>query len=90
MLSNGDQYMLAMPTGSDDFKWVVVKRIVAGSAIVSPDAPFKLDTFDGMGEALTRFDTVSRELQPMLLTVPDGKIVLITRAAAEKRRSAGH
>jgi len=39
---------------------------------------------------MTRFETMSRELQPMLLTVPDGRIVLVSRAAAEKKRAVAH
>jgi len=84
VMANGDKYVLAMPTGSDDFKWVVVRRIVAGSATISPDAPFKLDSFDGMAEASSRFDGVSHDLQPMMLSAPDGKFLIITRAAPEK------
>src|SRR4051812_8533209 len=56
VMGNGDRYVLSMPTASDDFKWVVIKRVVAGSAIVSPDDPFKLESFDGMSAASIRFD----------------------------------
>lgn len=90
VMSNGDKYVLAMPTGSDDFKWVVIKRIVSGSAIISPDAPFTVDSFDGMAAATTRYDLVGHELQPMLLTAPDGKVLVIARNPTTKRRAVGH
>jgi hypothetical protein len=90
VLANGDKYVIAVPTASNDFKWVVVKRVVAGSAIVSPNDPFKLASFDRMGEAMTQFDTIEGALQPMILTVPDGKFLVITRFEPEKRRAVGH
>ncbi len=90
VMANGDKFVLSMPTGSDDYKWVVVKRIVSGSAIVSPDAPYKIDAFDAMDGAFSRFAIVSKDLQPMMLTVPDGKVLLISRSAPEKHRSVGH
>ena len=90
VMANGDKFVLAMPTGSDDFKWVVIKRIVSGTAVSSPDAPFKLDSFDGMDGAFNRFAIISRDLQPLVLTAPDGKVLLITRSTPEKHRSVGH
>jgi hypothetical protein len=92
IMANGDKFVLSMPTGSDDFKWVVIKRVVAGSSVVSSDAPFKLDTFEAMDSAFSRYAIISRDLQPLVVTAPDGKVLLISRSAPEpqKHRSVGH
>lgn len=92
IMANGDKYVLAMPTGADDFKWVVLKRVVAGSVIVSPDAPFKIDSFDRMDSASSNFALMGKDQQAMLLTVPDGKVVIISRNldVAARKRSVGH
>jgi hypothetical protein len=90
IMANGDRYVLSVPTGSDDFKWVIVRRVVTGSAVVSPNAPFKIDSFESMIEASTRFDSITRELQPMLITSPDRKLLVIARSEPERHRAVGH
>src|SRR5437870_12704492 len=40
VLADGDQHVLVVPTTSDKFKWVILRRVVTGSATISPDAPF--------------------------------------------------
>src|SRR5689334_16369728 len=47
ILANGDPYVLSMPAPTADGRWLIVKRVEAGSYIASPDAPFLLETFDG-------------------------------------------
>ncbi len=40
VLANGDPHLLVMPTASNNYKWVVLRRVVSASVAVSPDAPF--------------------------------------------------
>ena len=86
LLANGAN-VVPLPTTSNDFTWVVLKRMAVGSATISPDAPFKVDGFDGLTEASARFFTIDHQLQPMLITVPDGKVLVIARTSPEKSRS---
>jgi hypothetical protein len=88
IMANGDKYFLTLPTNSDDFKWVVVRRVVAGSATVAPDAPFRLESFDGVSDAMSRFDSIDRQFEPMLLTAPDGKFLVVVRSTAVPRKRA--
>jgi hypothetical protein len=89
IVANGDPYVMSMPAPSDDGRWLVVKRVNAGSYIASPDAPFVLEMFDGADGASARFMSVAADHRPMLLSVPDGKfVVVMSREALPKRKSA--
>jgi hypothetical protein len=92
VLANGDRNMVVpMPTTSSDYAWVILRRVVVGSAIVSPDAPFRVDGFDSLAVASSHYYSVDRELQPILLTAPDGKVLVVARTAPEgRRRPAAH
>lgn len=90
ILANGDKNVLTLPTGSDDLKWIVVRRVPAGSAYVPPDAPFQLETFDGASAATARFSALDQQAQPMMLTAPDGKFLVIMRAPGSRAHAAKH
>ena len=86
----GDRYVLSMPAPSNDARWLIIRRVAAGSYTESPDAPFILESFDGVAVASSRFDSVPRDRTPMLLSVPDGKfIVVMSREAQPRRRAVG-
>lgn len=85
VIANGTN-VVPLPTTSSDYTWVVLRRVVTGSAIVSPDAPFKVDGFDSLSSASARFYAIDHELTPMLVTVPDGKVLVVARSAPEQRR----
>lgn len=85
-LANGAT-IIPMPTNSSDFRWVVLKRIVAGSAVVSPNQPFTVDGFDGLQDGVSKYFATEHELRPMLVTSPDGKVLVVARSAPEKPRA---
>lgn len=68
------------------FTWVVLRRIMVGSAIVSPDAPFKVDGFDSLPVASARLYSIDHEMRPMLLTAPEGRVLVVARTAPEAPR----
>jgi hypothetical protein len=80
IMANGDKYVMAMPTNSDDYKWVIVKRVASGSATVSPNAPYAVETFDDSALAIARFHAIDQQKKPMMLTGADGKFLVISRA----------
>jgi len=90
-LANGAT-VIPIPTNSSDFHWIVLKRIAAGSAVVSPDSPLVVDGFDALKDGVTKFTATDHELQPVLITAPDGKTLVVARIAPEKPRSraVGH
>ena len=70
-------------------EWIVLRRIVTGSATTPADAPFKVESFPTLSEATSRFAGIEDGLKPMLLTAPDGNVVIVMRSSA-RRRAAGH
>lgn len=92
ILANGDPYVIAMPTGSAEHKWVVMRRVAAGSVTVSPDEPFIVDAYDSMSEASIQYGGADPATLPMLVSGYDGKALLVRlrQAPAAKRPAAGH
>ena len=84
VLANGTD-VLPMPTSSADFPWVVLRRVTSGSAASMPNT-FSVDGFDSLTDGVTRYYATDHELQPMLITAPDGKVLVIARLAPEKPR----
>jgi len=87
VLANGDPYVWAVPTGSDQWKWIVLKRVVAGSYISSPDEPFAVDQFEQIAEAGARYAALDHAALPMLLSTVDGKMLVVSLRPGMKRRA---
>src|SRR5689334_18678854 len=68
VVGGGSPYIIAMPTGGSQYKWVVVKRVPVGSATVSPPDPFIIDTYQTMTEAAEQYGTLDQSVLPKLIT----------------------
>jgi len=79
IMANGDAHVLALPTTADRYKWVVVRRVVTGGAIVSPDAPFVVENFDTMRDGSARYDGLQASQSPILTTMDGGALVIYLR-----------
>lgn len=91
ILANGDPYTIAMPTSSEEHRWVVVRRIVSGSSTDSGNGAYQLESFDGSSDGYARFAAIESNYRPLMMTTPDGKtIVLSLRQAEPKRRGVRH
>jgi hypothetical protein len=91
VLAKGDRNIVPMPTNSSDFKWVVLQKIAVGTATSSPKSPFKVLEFDSLPVATAHYYSIDRNLQPILLIAPDGKILVFARTFVERRwRSASN
>lgn len=88
ILANGDPYVFAVPTASTTWKWVVLRRVVSGSFIPSADEPFVLEQFEGMPAAVARFSALDHDTVPMLMSMTDGKAVVLSLRAARRRPSS--
>jgi hypothetical protein len=88
IMADGSPDVLSMPSGSDDFKWVVLRRVAVGSAIESPDAPFKVEAFTTLTEAMNRFQGIGADFRPFLFTAPDGNVLIVSRNTSQPRRRA--
>lgn len=85
----GTPYIIAVPTGGSKFKWVVVKRVVAGTAVVSPSEPSVVDTYSTMAAAATQYDTLDPATLPKMLSTIDGKSLIIRFKEADPERRRG-
>jgi hypothetical protein len=91
ILANGDPYVVSIPTGGSKFKWVIARRVVAGTATVSPDDPFVVDSVPSAYDAAARFGAIAPDMLPVMLTTVDGESLLIRLRTADpqgRRRSA--
>lgn len=88
LLAEGDPYVVAVPAPTRDGRWLVVKRVNAGGYVAAPDAPFVAETFDEVAGASARFQSLAADHAPVMLSVADGKfVVVMSREALPKRRA---
>ncbi|HEV2722524.1 MAG TPA: hypothetical protein VG323_21055, partial [Thermoanaerobaculia bacterium] len=73
IMADGDPHVLAMPAPANDGRWLIVRRVNTGSYVPPADAPFLLESFDGVDGASARFTSIPSDRGPMILSVPDGK-----------------
>lgn len=89
IMANGNPHVLTVPAPSNDGRWLVLKRINTGSYIPPADAPFILETFEGVDGASARFAAIGDDHGRMILSVPDGKfVVVISREPLTKQGAA--
>ena len=87
-VASGDPQVMAVPVAMEDARWLIVRRFASGAAIDVNDDSFQIRQFDGMDGAVTHYSTVPRDRHPMLMTAPDGQILVISMKQPEPRRRA--
>lgn len=87
-LGNGDTQVIAVPVGIDDARWLIVRRVTSGSFTDNGDDPYRLEQFDRFDTAAIRISAIAAELKPVILTAPDGKVLVMTLRTPEPRRRA--
>jgi hypothetical protein len=90
IMANGDANVLTMPAPTKDGRWLVVRRVATGAYTPPADAPFVLESFDGVAGASSRFAAIESDRAPMILSAPDGKfLVIMSKDALQKKRASG-
>lgn len=90
MMANGDKHVIVLPTGREERPWVILRRVEEGSIFIPEDEPFRCETFSTVRDATSQFGAMASCLEPILLSVPDGRIVITSLAkcgGASKRRA---
>jgi hypothetical protein len=88
--ANGDPFVIVLPTKSSAHPWVVLKRMLAGTIEGPIDGTFTAECFDTMLAASTRFDSIASDKIPILVTMPDGGMLVVCMHETQtigKRRS---
>jgi hypothetical protein len=89
VLANGDPYVMAIPTPDTKYGWVVVRRVVTGSAIQVPEDAFVCTSYVSLADATTSFIATDPNTLPLLTMSVDGVTLMVRlRAAAPGRRRA--
>jgi hypothetical protein len=88
-VANGDPQVIVIPVGMNDGRWLIIRRLVAGAAIDSGDT-FLLEQYNGMTDAVRRFSAFGTDYKPMLMSAPDGQVLVIGLRQPERRRVAAH
>jgi hypothetical protein len=85
--ANGDAYTFVLPTTSEKYKWVILKRIVSGAVVVSPDDPILIERFRTMIDGSARYAALDPSFAPLLVTATDGNILVTYLRTAETGRT---
>ncbi len=87
-LGNGDTQVIAVPVGIDDTRWLIVRRVASGSFSDNGNDPYRLEQFDGFDTAAIRFSAIGADFKPVIMTAPDGKVLVMALRTPEPRRRA--
>ena len=85
-VAHGDRYVFAYPTGRDDHKWVVLKRVEEGSVYVPDDEPYACQVFDTVPDAGSAFVMTDSCHAPLIMSVPDGRAVVVSLSKCPETR----
>lgn len=88
VLANGDPSVIALPTASHKFSWVVLRREAGGAVHIPDDAPFQVEQFDAIAPATARYSSIESSRSPMLITTSDGTTLIIYASQPLPRRRA--
>lgn len=75
--AGGDPYVIALPTTSTKYTWIVLRRVNGGSYYFPPDAPFRLETFESPSVGISRYSALDRLQAPLTITTPDRRMLVI-------------
>lgn len=78
VLANGDRHVIVLPTGHDARPWVVLRRVEEGSLYVPEEEIFGCEIFDSVTLAAARFASVASCRLPIILSVPDGRAIVVS------------
>jgi hypothetical protein len=88
----GDRYTVIVPTGQDQYPWLVLRRVEEGSIFIPEGEPYACEVFDKMDGAITRYSALAPCHGAMMMNVSDGRAVVMAMPKCEgaRRRAAEH
>ncbi|MDQ6801228.1 MAG: hypothetical protein M3041_10360 [Acidobacteriota bacterium] len=72
---------------------VIARRVVAGTAAVSPEDPFIVDSIPNVSDAASRYGVIPPDMLPAMVTTVDGESLLIRLRTPDpqgRRRPSSH
>lgn len=77
-LADGDGSVVALPSGEESHPWLLLRRVEEGSIFIPDDEPRVCDVFPSMTEASSYYMGMGTCHGAMLLTVPDGRSLVVS------------
>ena len=94
VMANGEPNVLVLPTNVPELPWVILRRVEQGSIYIPDTEAFGCDVYSEVNEATSHYSGMDLCRKAMVLTVPDGKSVVVSLqqcdGAGARRRAAGH
>jgi hypothetical protein len=78
IMANGEPNVIVLPTGVEESPWLVLRRVEEGSLFVPETEAFGCEVFEHVGDATTRYTAMDGCRKPLVLTVPDGRSVVVS------------
>jgi hypothetical protein len=78
VLANGNPNVLVMPTGDSTRPWVILKLVEEGAVYDPEDEPYSCEVSATVAAASGRYAIVDSCHNPMLLSMPDGRAVVVS------------
>lgn len=89
IIADGEPNVIAVPTGVEDHPWLVLRRVEEGSVFIPDTESFGCDVFGAVTDATSHYLTVDGCRKPLVVSVPDGRAVVISlRNCSGARRRA--
>lgn len=89
IMANGEPSVIAVPTTDEQAPWLVLRRVEEGSVFIPETEAFGCDVFGEVASASSHYLALDSCRSPMVLSVPDGRAVVISlRECAKGRRRA--
>ena len=85
-VSNGNAEVFAVPYAIDDKRWIVLTRVTGGAYLPDTTDPFVVEEFGGMTAAAYRYGNIAIDHHPMLVTSPDGKVLVMSLRQQDEPR----
>jgi hypothetical protein len=94
VLANGNPNVMILPTGNREHPWVILKLVEEGAVYDPEDEPYSCEVSATVTDASGRYAVVDSCRSPMMLSVPDGRAVVISlkecSSGGGRGRAAGH
>ena len=81
--ANGDPTVFAVPFGMKGGKWLLIRQVHSGGFI--DNSPMLVEPFDEVGLAAARLASIRAEFRPLIVSAPDGKLLVLSLKEPERR-----
>jgi hypothetical protein len=78
IMANGEPNVIVLPTSVEQHPWLVLRRVEEGSIFIPETESFGCEIYERVHEATTRYQAIDGCRKPLVLTVPDGRSVVIS------------